>query len=91
MRRTQALSGDGGCSQRTGGLSCWKRERWAAAASVDRHEFHDINRQAETAQDLLRYKAIAKDELTELFMDTVLFMDMSIYWHDYSWACLNVF
>jgi hypothetical protein len=36
-------------------------------------------------------KAIAKNELTELFMDTVLFMDMSIYWHDYSWACLNVF
>jgi hypothetical protein len=23
-------------------------------------------------------------------MATVLFMDMSIYGHDYSWACLNV-
>jgi hypothetical protein len=51
MRRTQALSGDGGCSQRT------------AAASVDRHEFHDINRQAETAHDSPRYKGDRKKRI----------------------------
>jgi hypothetical protein len=64
--------------QHAGGLSCWKRERWVAAASVDRHEFHDINRQAETAHD---FTSLQSDR--ERRIDRVIYGDGFIYGYVY--------